>query len=105
MIAPVVLAAAAAIQIHDDLVIAEFQLGDLHIVASIYGWTVGGNRTVEELRIERLANVYDNALFPGGQCLEGIGELAGDKTNQRQLRFLHERTGTRRYRFITPTLE
>src|SRR2546422_11048616 len=91
MIAPVVLAAAAAIQIHDDLVIAEFQLGDLHIVASIYGCTVGGNRTVEELRIERLANVYDNALFPGGQSLDGLCELPGDKTHHGQLRTLLER--------------
>ena len=84
-IAKALLAAAAAVQVHDDLSIAKFQFGNLHVVAGIHGSTMRGDLAVEHVGVQRLANVHDEAVFAGRQRLDGARELAGDIADQGQL--------------------
>jgi len=65
VIAPVVLAAAAAIQVDDNLVGAEFELRDLHIVTGIDGGAARGHGAVQKLGVQRFTHRKVETLFAG----------------------------------------
>ena len=67
-IAQALLAAAAAVHVHDDLVIAKFQFGNLHVVAGVDGGTMRGDLAIEQFGVQRLADVNDEAFFAGRQA-------------------------------------
>ena len=85
MIPPVPLAAATAVHIDNNLMVAELQPGDLHVIAGIHGRTVRGNGAIEHLRLQRLAHDDMKTVFSRRQCLDGFGKFAGDVTDQSEL--------------------
>ena len=88
MVVPVFLAAPAAVHIDDDGVLAKFQLGDLHVVAGIYGRAVRGHRAIQQLRLNGLPDVDEKTFFAGGQRLGGFGEFSGDVADQVEFRLI-----------------
>jgi len=72
MVAPVPLAAATAIYIDDDLVVAELQPADLYVIASIDGWAVGSDGALEQIVLQRLVHVEVEAFLAGGQRPNGL---------------------------------
>src|SRR6266576_1018048 len=84
MIAPVMLAAAAAISVHDNLVRAGFEAGDLHVVAGIDRSAMRGDSPIQKLGVERFADDKVEPLYTGRQRLDGLGKFAGDKADQGQ---------------------
>lgn len=101
MIAPMMFAAATAVQIDDDLVIFEFELGDLDVVARIHGGTVSGYGAIETFGIERFVDLNQIALFPSREGFDGFRKFTRNETDQVELRRFLERAafgGARRLR-------
>ena len=69
MILPAFLAAAAAVHIHNDLVIVEIELGDLNAVSGVDGGAVRSHGAVHDRRVQRLPYVYISPSFPAGKDL------------------------------------
>src|SRR5436309_8217204 len=66
MLAPAMLPAAAAVDIHDDGMTPKFKLGDLDGVARMDRGPMRRNGTVEQLLVQRLARIHQEAFFTGG---------------------------------------
>src|SRR6266566_7197572 len=66
MLAPAMLSAAAAIDIHDDGVTPKFQLGDLDRVARVDRRSMRRYGTLQHLLVQRLARIHQEAFFTGG---------------------------------------
>src|SRR5579863_2593362 len=81
-IAPVLLGASAAVQIHDNRTIVKIELGNLHAVAGIHGRTVIHHGALQHRFIHRLVDVKDKPFFTTGHRLAGLGVLAGDEAYQ-----------------------
>ena len=96
MIAPAPLAAPAAVQIDNDLMVAELQLGNLYVIASTHGRAMCGDGAIEHLRFQRLAHADMKSFFAGGQRFDRLGKFTGDIADQGQLRILLERGVLRR---------
>src|SRR5690348_12900716 len=79
------LAAAAAIHVHDNLAAAKLEAGDLHIIAGIDRGTMRGDGAVQKIGVERLADGKIETFFASGQGLDGLGKFTGNKANQGQL--------------------
>src|SRR5260370_21534492 len=85
MVAPVPLAAPAAVYIDDYLVVAELELGDLHVIASIDGCAVRGHGTIEMLCLQRLAYGDVETFLARRQGLDGFGKFTRDVADHFQL--------------------
>jgi hypothetical protein len=75
MIAPVPLAAPAAIQIDDNLMSAELQPGDLDFVASANGCAVRGDGAIQRFGLKGLPDDQAEAFFARRQGLDGLGKF------------------------------
>ena len=85
MIPPVPLAAATAVHIDNNLMVAELQPGDLHVIAGIHGRAMRGNGAIEHLRLQWLAHDDVETVLARRQRLDGFGKFAGDVTDQSEL--------------------
>jgi len=87
----VLLAAPAAVHIDDDLMIVEFQLGDLHAITGIYRRAVRSDGAIERLDLQRLAHADMETFLTRRQRLDGFGKFTGDVADQSKLRIFLER--------------
>jgi hypothetical protein len=65
--------------------VAKFQPGDLHVIASIHGWAVRGDGTIEQIGFQRFAHAVMETFFASGQRLDGLGKFTGDVADQFEL--------------------
>src|SRR5262249_13865791 len=82
---PALLAAATAVEVDHDLVVAKLQAGDLHIVAGADGRPVAGHSTGELLAVHGLADVEPRTFLGSRERLDGFGELPGDRADQTEV--------------------
>jgi hypothetical protein len=84
------LAAAAAVYVHHDGVIAKLQLGDLGVIAGMHRRAVRGYGAFQQFLIQGLIRILQKALFAGGQRLGSLSEFTGNVANQVEFRALLE---------------
>src|SRR6202011_4987101 len=65
--------------------LVKVQLGDLYMVARIYGGAMRGHGAIQLVKGNRLAHVDQKALLARGKRLDGLGELAGNVADEFQL--------------------
>src|SRR5260370_41002871 len=91
MIAPVPLAAPAAVYIDDDLMVAKLKPGDLHVIAGVDGRAMRSDSAIELLGLQRLAHGDVETFLAPWQGLNGFGKFTGDVADQGELCFILQR--------------